>query len=75
MKIGPVYIRTRGNQGLELRRKGATTHCIVCGIPDLTGVLTFAHIHIQDLTLSPDGNPSRVFRLCWHQHHGCYDQG
>jgi hypothetical protein len=27
MKAAPMYIRTRGNQGPELRRKGATAHC------------------------------------------------
>jgi hypothetical protein len=75
MKTAPVYIRARGNQGPELQRAGATAHCIVCGIPDLPGVLTFAHIHIQDLALLPVSDASRVFCLCWHHHHGCYDQG
>jgi hypothetical protein len=42
---------------------------------DLPGVLTFAHIHIQDLALLPVSDASRVFCLCWHHHHGCYDQG
>jgi hypothetical protein len=38
-------------------------------------VLAFGHIHMRDLHLSPDGDEQRVFRLCWHHHHGCYDQG
>jgi hypothetical protein len=25
--------------------------------------------------LSPRHDPTRGFRLCWHHHHGCYDQG
>ena len=66
----PIYERVRG----QLRRVGATDHCIVCGIPDRRSVLAFAHIHSDDLHLSPCKDPTRVFRLCWHHHHGCYDQ-
>lgn len=56
-----MYIRAPASHGSHLRRIGATDHCIVCGILDLPGVLAFAHIHIHDLALSPDGDPSRVF--------------
>jgi hypothetical protein len=35
--------------------------------------LTFAHIHKEDLHLS-DGDPTRVFRLCWNHHNGSYRQ-
>jgi hypothetical protein len=28
----------------------------------------------RDLHLSPRRDATRVFRLCWQQHHGCYDQ-
>jgi hypothetical protein len=59
----------------QLRRVGATENCIVCGMPDLPGVLSFAHIHMRCLDLSPCRDPTRVFCLCWHHHHGCYDQG
>jgi hypothetical protein len=41
----------------------------------LRGVVAFAHIHMRDLDWSPRGDPTRVFCLCWHHHHGCYDQG
>jgi hypothetical protein len=44
-------------------------------MPELPGVLTFAHIHQRDLHLSPRNDPTRVFCLCWHHHHGGYDQG
>jgi hypothetical protein len=44
-------------------------------MPALPGVTAFAHIHMRDLHLSPDRDATRVFRLCWHHHHGCYDQG
>jgi hypothetical protein len=27
------------------------------------------------LNWSPLKDPTRVFCLCWHHHHGCYDQG
>jgi hypothetical protein len=53
----------------QLRRVGATTHCVGCGLPPPW--LNFAHIHEQDLHLS-DGDPCRVFRLCWNHHHGAY---
>jgi hypothetical protein len=58
----------------QLRRMGATTHCIVCGLPNVRGVLTFAHIHDEDLHLSPGRNPDGVFCLCWNHHHAVYDQ-
>jgi hypothetical protein len=29
----------------------------------------------RDLHLSPRNDPTRVFCLCWHHHHGCFDQG
>jgi hypothetical protein len=59
----------------QLRRVGATDNCIVCGMPAWPGVVAFAHIHMRDLDLSPRKDPTRVFCLCWHHHHGCYDQG
>ena len=71
----PMYMRASGTRGTELRRVGATTHCIVCGLQGAGGVLAYAHIHMRDLHLSPEGDEQRVFRLCWHHHHGCYDQG
>jgi hypothetical protein len=70
-----MYRKERGSKGWELQRVGATDGCIVCGLPPLPGVLTFAHIHMRDLHLSPGNDPTRVFSLCWHHHHGCYDQG
>jgi hypothetical protein len=70
-----VYIRVSANRGSQLRRIGAVDNCIVCGMPGLPGVLTFAHIHRRDLHLSPQNDPMRVFCLCGHHHHGCYDQG
>jgi hypothetical protein len=68
---GPMYERVKK----QLRRIGATDNCIVCGMPAWPGVLSFAHIHMRDLDLSPRKDPTRVFCLCWHHHHGCYDQG
>ncbi len=70
-----LYERRDGRPKGDLYRVGAIANCIVCGMPDMKGVLTFAHIHICDLDLSPDADETRVFRLCWHHHHGCYDQG
>jgi hypothetical protein len=70
-----MYVRASANRGAQLRRIGATDHCIVCGMPALPGVTAFAHIHMRDLHLSPCRDPTRVFCLCWHHHHGCYDQG
>ena len=69
------YIRVSAGRASQLRRVGATEACIVCGMPALPGVTAFAHIHMRDLVLSPLGDPTRVFCLCWHHHHGCYDQG
>jgi hypothetical protein len=63
-------IKVRLSRGIGLCRDGATGHCIYCGLPDW---LTFAHIHKEDLHLS-DGDPKRVFRLCWSHHHGAYRQ-
>jgi hypothetical protein len=37
--------------------------------------LAFAHIHRRDLHLSLRNDPTRVFCLCGHHHHGGYDQG
>ena len=71
----PMYIRAAANRGPQLRRRGATEACIVCGIPALPGTTAFAHIHWRDIHLSPCSDPTRVFCLCWHHHHGCYDQG
>jgi hypothetical protein len=71
----PMYFRARANRGSQLRRIRATDHCIVCGMPALPGVTAFAHIHMRDLHLSPHQDATRVLRLCWHHHHGCYDQG
>jgi hypothetical protein len=34
--------------------------------------VAFAHIHPDDLDLSPNRDPRRVFATCWHHHHGCY---
>jgi hypothetical protein len=70
-----LYVRVCAKRGSQLRRIGATDHCIVCGMPALPGVAAFAHIHMRDLVLSPAGDPTRVFCLRWHHHHGCYDQG
>jgi hypothetical protein len=70
-----IYTRVSANRGSQLRRIGASDNCIICGIPALPGVAAFAHIHMRDLDLSPSGDPTRVFCLCWHHHHGCYDQG
>jgi hypothetical protein len=70
-----MYMRATANRGSQLRRRGATEACIVCGIPALPGTTAFAHIHRHDLHLSPCNDPTRVFCLCWHHHHGCYDQG
>jgi hypothetical protein len=69
------YARVSANGRSQLRRLGATGACIVCGMPGLPGVLTFAHIHLRDLQLSPRNDPTRVFCLCWQHHHGGYDQG
>jgi hypothetical protein len=55
-----LYMRVSANRGSQLRRIGATDHCVVCGMPALPGVAAFAHIHMRDLTLSPAGDPSRV---------------
>jgi hypothetical protein len=44
-------------------------------MPGLPGVTAFAHIHVRDRHLSPCNDATRVFCLCWHHHHGCYDQG
>jgi hypothetical protein len=33
-----MYFRARANRGSQLRRIGATDHCIVCGMPALPGV-------------------------------------
>jgi hypothetical protein len=71
----PLYERACANRGSQLRRIGATDHCIVCGLPALPGVTAIGHIHIRDLHLSPHQDATRVFCLCWHHHHGCYDQG
>ena len=70
-----MYMRVPAKQGSQLRRIGATDNCVVCGMPALPGVTAFAHIDMRDLHLSPCNDPTRVFRLCWHHHHGCYDQG
>jgi hypothetical protein len=70
-----MYIRVQANRGSQLRRIGAAEACIVCGMPALPGVTAFAHIHMRDLHLSPCNDATRVFCLCWHHHHGCYDQG
>ena len=43
-------------------------------MPDIPGVLLFAHIHRRDTHLSPYGDERRVLRLCWGHHHGGYDQ-
>jgi hypothetical protein len=71
----PMYIRVPAKRGSQLRRIGATEACIVCGMPALPGVTAFAHIHMRDRHLSPCNDATRVFCLCWHHHHGCYDQG
>jgi hypothetical protein len=71
----PMYFRTRAKRGSQLRRIGAMDHRVVCGMPPLPGVTAFAHIHMRDQHLSPCNDATRVFCLCWHHHHGCYDQG
>ena len=75
MSCPQIYTRVSANRGSQLRRIGATDNCILCGIPALPGVVAFAHIHMRDLELSPAMDPTRVFCLCWHHHHGCSDQG
>src|SRR4051812_44937715 len=70
----PMFELRTGSHAPELRRVGATSHCIICGMPDVPGVLSFAHIHRRDAGFSPHGDERRVFRLCWHHHHGGYDQ-
>jgi hypothetical protein len=65
-----MYMRTSANRGSQLRRAGATEACIFCGMPALPGTTAFAHIHWRDLHLSPYQDPTRVFCLCWHHHHG-----
>lgn len=68
----PGFVWQRGNDGdWQLCRKGATEACIWCGIWH-PGWLTWAHIHKEDLLLSPDRLPHRVFRLCWLHSHGAY---
>ena len=59
----------------RLQRVGAVEACIFCGMPNLPGTLTWAHIHERDLALAPGSDRRRVFRLCWQHHHGGYDQG
>jgi hypothetical protein len=44
-------------------------------MPALPTVTAFSHIHMRDLHLSPSQDATRVFRLSWHHHDGCYDQG
>jgi hypothetical protein len=63
-------IKVRTRKGVGRCRRGATTHCIYCGLPNW---LTFAHIHREDLHLS-GGDPTRVFCLCWNHHNGAYRQ-
>ena len=75
MNSSGLYIRVSDKRGSQLRRIDATEACIVCGMPALPGVAAFAHIHMRDLILSPACDRTRVFCLCWHHHHGCYDQG
>ena len=70
-----MYMRASAKRGSQLRRRGAIEACVFCGIPALPGTTAFAHIHRHDLHLSPHNDPTRVFCLCWHHHHGCYDQG
>jgi hypothetical protein len=71
----PIFVRVSTGRSSQLRRVGATNNCIVCGMPALPGVLALGHIHIRDLHLSVPRDATRVFCLCWHHHHGCYDQG
>ena len=75
MRNAPGFVRVSGSPGGQLRRLGVTDACIVCGMPALPGVATSAHIHARDLHLSPRNDPSGVFCLVWHHHHGGYDQG
>jgi hypothetical protein len=70
-----MYMRASAKRGSQLRRRGAIEACVFCGIPALPGTTAFAHIHRHDLHLSPYNDSTRVFCLCWHHHHGCYDQG
>jgi len=72
----PTMRRKYRLKGRYLCRVGADDACICCGMPDLPGFLTHAHIHPRprDLRLSPDGSKKRAFRLCWFHHHGWYDQ-
>ena len=68
----PGFFWMRGNRGdWQLCRDGATEACIWCGISHPRW-LTWAHIHKEDLLLSPDQDWRRVFRLCWRESHGAY---
>jgi hypothetical protein len=69
-----MYMRASGSRGSQLRRRVAIEACIVSGMPTLPGTTAFAHIHGRDLHLAPCNDSTRVFCLCWHHHHGCYDQ-
>jgi hypothetical protein len=51
-----MYVVRTGSHGQKLFRRGATSHCIICGMPDVPGALSFAHIHRRDSHLSPHGD-------------------
>src|SRR3954452_24592529 len=59
----PMYELRSGSHGPELRRIGATSNCIICGMPNVPGALSFAHVHRRDAGFSPRGDERRVFRL------------
>lgn len=67
----PMYFRARANRGSQLRRIGATDNCIVCGMPTLP---ICPHSYARSASVAVPGYHAG-FRLCWHHHHECYDQG
>jgi hypothetical protein len=44
-------------------------------MPALPDLVTFTHIHMRDLILSPSCDHTRVSCLCRHHHPACYEQG
>jgi hypothetical protein len=70
----PGFFWVRGSRGRELLRIGATTPCIYCGMPILRpqGFYRSREIHEEDLHLTLNRDPRRVFATCWRHHHGCY---
>ena len=67
-----MYGHRTGSHGQELSRLGTTSNCIIYGMPDASGVLSFARIHRHDGYLSLHADVRRVFSLCWSYYHGGY---